>query len=74
MFHYRNHGAGMSINCSSFTSPLTIYEDVGKILAAVQVPSSEDDAFAAFLKKLNYHYVEETNNPVYKQYLTAKAS
>ncbi|KIY73089.1 threonine ammonia-lyase [Cylindrobasidium torrendii FP15055 ss-10] len=44
--------------------------DIGKVLAAVQVPPAENEAFDAFLKKLNYNYVEETNNPVYKQYLS----
>ncbi|KAF9029062.1 threonine dehydratase I [Hymenopellis radicata] len=46
--------------------------DIGKVLAALQVPPSENEAFDAFLKKLNYTYVEETNNPVYKQYLCGR--
>ncbi|KAK0461064.1 tryptophan synthase beta subunit-like PLP-dependent enzyme [Desarmillaria tabescens] len=43
--------------------------DLGKVLAGIQVPPSEYDAFDKFLTKLNYTFVEETNNPVYKQYL-----
>ncbi|KAK0212638.1 tryptophan synthase beta subunit-like PLP-dependent enzyme [Desarmillaria ectypa] len=43
--------------------------DLGKVLAGIQVPSSEYDTFDKFLTKLNYTFVEETNNPVYKQYL-----
>jgi threonine dehydratase len=38
-------------------------------LAGIQVPPDDYDAFDAFLKKLNYAYVEETDNPVYKRYL-----
>ncbi|KIL66233.1 hypothetical protein M378DRAFT_186056 [Amanita muscaria Koide BX008] len=43
--------------------------DVSKVLAGIQVPPKDDEAFDLFLKKLNYTYVEETNNPVYKRYL-----
>lgn len=43
--------------------------DLGKVLAGVQVPPSDYDAFDAFLKELNYTYVEETDNLVYRQYL-----
>ncbi|KAJ4467925.1 tryptophan synthase beta subunit-like PLP-dependent enzyme [Lentinula edodes] len=43
--------------------------DIGKVLAGIQVPPSENDEFDAFLKKLNYTYVEETENPVYKRFL-----
>jgi len=45
--------------------------DVSKVLAGIQVPPSDHDAFDAFLKNLNYVYVEETDNPVYKRYLLA---
>lgn len=47
-------------------------KDLGKVLAGIQVPPSEYDAFDEFLTKLNYTFVEETNNPVYKQYLRAE--
>ncbi|KAJ7287488.1 tryptophan synthase beta subunit-like PLP-dependent enzyme [Mycena rebaudengoi] len=43
--------------------------DLGKVLAGVQVPPSDYDAFDLFLKQLGYPYVEETENPVYKRYL-----
>ncbi|KAJ3896895.1 tryptophan synthase beta subunit-like PLP-dependent enzyme [Lentinula edodes] len=43
--------------------------DIGKVLAGIQVPPLENDEFDAFLKKLNYTYVEETENPVYKRFL-----
>ena len=45
------------------------FVDVGKVLAGIQVPTSDYDAFDQFLKKLNYSYVEETDNPMYKRYL-----
>ncbi|PCH36076.1 threonine dehydratase I [Wolfiporia cocos MD-104 SS10] len=43
--------------------------DLGKVLAGIQVPPDEADAFSAFLSKLKYPYVEETDNEVYKRYL-----
>ncbi|KAJ7132763.1 tryptophan synthase beta subunit-like PLP-dependent enzyme [Mycena crocata] len=43
--------------------------DLGKVLAGVQVPPSDHDAFDLFLTQLGYTYVEETENPVYKRYL-----
>ncbi|KAJ3567166.1 hypothetical protein NP233_g6531 [Leucocoprinus birnbaumii] len=43
--------------------------DLGKVLAGVQVPPSDYEAFDAYLKKLDYAYVEETDNPVYRRYL-----
>ncbi|KAF7321370.1 Threonine dehydratase [Mycena kentingensis (nom. inval.)] len=43
--------------------------DLGKVLAGVQVPAADSDAFSEFLSQLGYPYVEETNNPVYTRYL-----
>ncbi|KAJ4483377.1 tryptophan synthase beta subunit-like PLP-dependent enzyme [Lentinula aciculospora] len=43
--------------------------DIGKVLAGIQVPPPEYVEFDCFLKKLNYTYVEETENPVYKRFL-----
>ena len=43
--------------------------DLGKVLTGIQVPAQEYDQFQQFLDKLGYHYVEETNNEVYKRYL-----
>ena len=43
--------------------------DYGRILVGLQVPQSDDKAFAKFLQTLNYPYVEETANPVYRMFL-----
>lgn len=44
--------------------------DLGKVLAGIQVPPSDYSAFDSFLKQeLDYSYVEETDNPVYRRYL-----
>ena len=45
--------------------------DYGRILVGLQVPKSDDKAFAEFLKTLGYPYVEETDNPVYRMFLQA---
>ncbi|KAF9382565.1 hypothetical protein CPB97_007097 [Podila verticillata] len=42
--------------------------DMGKVLAGLQVPEEDNDEFAKYLSNLNYHWVEETNNPLYKQF------
>ncbi|KAL7418803.1 threonine deaminase [Cryptotrichosporon argae] len=64
MFHYRNHGA-----------------DVGKVLVGLQAPSvpvpgghghgtdTPSAALEGFLEELGYPYVEETSNPVYRNFL-----
>jgi threonine dehydratase len=41
----------------------------GRILVGMQVPKSEDAALKLFLKTLNYPFVEETDNPVYRLFL-----
>lgn len=47
-----------------------IFLDLGKVLAGIQVPPSDYSAFDSFLKQeLDYSYVEETDNPVYRRYL-----
>ncbi|MBK6595599.1 MAG: threonine ammonia-lyase, biosynthetic [Burkholderiales bacterium] len=43
--------------------------DYGRILVGLQVPKADDKAFAKFLQTLDYPYVEETANPVYKMFL-----
>ncbi|KAH7914155.1 tryptophan synthase beta subunit-like PLP-dependent enzyme [Hygrophoropsis aurantiaca] len=43
--------------------------DMGKVLAGIQVPPNESEQFGKFLDNLGYHYVEETDNEVYKRYL-----
>ncbi|KAH9948950.1 tryptophan synthase beta subunit-like PLP-dependent enzyme [Amylocystis lapponica] len=43
--------------------------DIGKVLAGIQVPPSEEGEFNAYLSNLGYAFVEETENEVYKRYL-----
>ncbi|RDB25340.1 Threonine dehydratase, mitochondrial [Hypsizygus marmoreus] len=43
--------------------------DLGKVLAGIQVPPEDYEAFDAYLEKLNFTYVEETENVVYKRFL-----
>jgi len=43
--------------------------DVGKVLVGIQVPEQDMADFQSFLKTLNYPYVDESENPVYKQFL-----
>lgn len=43
--------------------------DYGRILVGIQVPEQDDQAFTEFLKTLDYPYVEETSNPVYRLFL-----
>jgi len=43
--------------------------DVGRVLAGIQVPPAETEGFDKFLNALDYKYVEETHNPIYRQFL-----
>ena len=43
--------------------------DYGRILVGLQVPRTDDKAFAKFLTTLGYAYVEETHNPAYRMFL-----
>ena len=43
--------------------------DYGRILVGLQVPQTDNRAFANFLQALGYPYVEETANPVYRMFL-----
>ncbi|KIJ67821.1 hypothetical protein HYDPIDRAFT_25289 [Hydnomerulius pinastri MD-312] len=43
--------------------------DLGRVLTGIQVPPQDHEQFEQFLENLGYHYVEETNNEVYKRYL-----
>ncbi|KRI01649.1 threonine ammonia-lyase, biosynthetic [Curvibacter sp. PAE-UM] len=45
--------------------------DYGRILVGIQVPKTDDKAFAKFLDTLGYAYVEETRNPAYRMFLQA---
>jgi threonine dehydratase len=70
LFHYRNHGAGsFSISNKPSFDLLKSFKDVGKILAGIQVPPEDYEAFNTYLEKLNFFHVEETDNAVYKRYL-----
>lgn len=37
--------------------------DVGRVLAGLQIPTDQEDAFQQFLADLGYSFVEETSNP-----------
>lgn len=41
----------------------------GRVLAALDVPPTDEQALQAFLAQLNYPYTEETNNPAYQLFL-----
>lgn len=43
--------------------------DFGRVLVGMQVPPSEQSAFADFLANLGYDYAEETANPAYRLFL-----
>ncbi|CAI2168560.1 17678_t:CDS:2 [Funneliformis geosporum] len=43
--------------------------DIGKVLVGIQVPPQDSEEFEIFKNNLGYHVVDETNNPVYKQFL-----
>ena len=45
--------------------------DVGRVLAALQVPEADSDAFDTFLTELEYPYVRECGNVAYKRFLQA---
>jgi threonine dehydratase len=42
---------------------------VGRVLAGIQVPAGEADAFGRYLGELGYPWVEETENPAYRLFL-----
>ena len=42
----------------------------GRVFLAIQIPSEEKTEISSFLKKLNYSYVEENNNPAYELFLS----
>ena len=48
---------------------LIFLSDLGKVLAGIQVPQQDYLQFDQFLQKLDYSYVEETDNNVYKRFL-----
>ncbi len=42
---------------------------VGRVLAGIQVPADESDAFARYLEELGYPWTEETDNEAYRLFL-----
>ncbi len=44
--------------------------DFGRVLCGIQVPPEEMPQFQQFLKELGFTHVNETDNPVYKMFLT----
>jgi threonine dehydratase len=44
--------------------------DVGKILAGIQVPPSDQPVLEDFLRGLGYTWWDETDNVVYKRFMT----
>ncbi|MEO7245761.1 MAG: threonine ammonia-lyase, biosynthetic [Rubrivivax sp.] len=43
--------------------------DHGRILVGLQVPATDGPALQAFLRRLDYPFAEETDNPVYRLFL-----
>ncbi|CAG8478819.1 9708_t:CDS:2 [Acaulospora colombiana] len=41
----------------------------GRVLVGIQVPPQDSEAFENFKNNLGYHVVDETENPVYNQFL-----
>lgn len=41
----------------------------GRVLAGIQVPEEDNDAFNAFLDRVGYRWWEETDNPIYRLFL-----
>jgi threonine dehydratase len=44
--------------------------DFGRVLVGMQVPPGDQRAFQKFLKNIGYRYVEETENPAYRMFLS----
>ena len=44
--------------------------DFGRVLVGMQVPPKEQREFKAFLDNLGYEYVDETDNPAYRLFLS----
>ena len=43
---------------------------IGKVLAGVRVPAGQEEAFEHVLESLGYTFHDETENPVYKRFMT----
>jgi threonine dehydratase len=69
LFHYRNHGHGILLRRVK-----ELIVDVGKILAGIQVPELDRGALEEFLRGLGYTWWDETENSVYKRFMTKNMS
>lgn len=43
--------------------------DFGRVLIGFEIDEADDEAFYAYLKNLNYSFIEETQNPAYRLFL-----
>jgi len=43
--------------------------DFGRVLVGFEIPPGDESAFQAFLERVHYPYVEETQNPAYRIFL-----
>ncbi|CAG8748364.1 18286_t:CDS:2 [Gigaspora rosea] len=64
LFHYRNQGSA-----SSYVSDNDSETNIWKVLVGIQVPPQNSEAFENFKNQLGYHAINETEKPVYKQFL-----
>ncbi|CAG8762374.1 30729_t:CDS:2 [Gigaspora margarita] len=82
LFHYRNHGSGTETSINLLSNDYMVFTDnfsttihgvdktdIGKVLVGIQVPPQDSEAFENFKNQLGYHAINETENPVYKQFL-----
>ncbi len=63
----QNMGSSWNISMFHYRNHGT---DFGRVLCGVQVPKEEMNQFKKFLKAVGFKYAEETNNPVYRMFLT----
>ncbi|KAI0239642.1 threonine deaminase [Massospora cicadina] len=75
MFPERPNALGVFLASLNVGWNVTLFQyrnyggDTGKVLVGIQVPPEESLALATFLRDLNYPWVEETDNPVYRTFL-----
>lgn len=73
LFHYRNYGGGTPLSIFPARGfGLLTYLDVGKVLAGIQVPPGKREALEQFLVQLEYPFIDETENAVYKKFMTTQ--
>jgi threonine dehydratase len=44
-------------------------DDMGRVLAAIQIPYEDEDKLDTYLKNLGYPYIFENDNPLYEKFL-----